>query len=294
MDPTEAGDCRCTPFDTLRIATYNPYSLTWPCGVGGLQRDTSEMHVSAAEPEEMGDEDISDSQWQNKTTMAEMGMPLETNVKVNENVIQNQTVRPAEGGYSTQDYRSESMTFEIIPGATPAGSEADCHPNGLDDCQRPAAGQPARKIVQIDSDGSDKDTESEMINISELSTLNANAVPWIPAGKGQAMQSPTDCEVDKDKWVKVEEVDKRHRGAQEGCTKKLRQEVSMLTGIPFPAGHFQHLEHLVAAIRLMRTETCGGGVYRESMFHCWVLFTDNNDHRNSTRGGGVQWAGIRQ
>ena len=210
------------------------------------------MHVSAAGPEEMGDEDTSDSQWQNKTTMAEMGMPLETNVKVNENVTQNQAVRPAEGGYSTQDYRSESMTFEIIPGATPAGSEADCHPNGLDDCQRPAAGQPARKIVQIDSDGSDKDTESEMINISELSTLNANAVPWIPAGKGQAMQSPTDCEVDKDKGPKVEEVDKRHRGAQEGCTKKLRQEVSMLTGIPFPAGHFQHLEHLVAAIRLMR------------------------------------------
>ena len=35
--------------------------LTWPCGVGGLQRDMSEMHVSAAEPEEMGDGDISDS-----------------------------------------------------------------------------------------------------------------------------------------------------------------------------------------------------------------------------------------
>ena len=61
----------------------------------------------------------------------------------------------------------------------------------------------------------------------------------------------TDCEVDKDKWVKVEEVDKRHREAQEGCTKKLRQEISMLTGIPFPTGHFQRLEHLVAAIRLM-------------------------------------------
>ena len=61
----------------------------------------------------------------------------------------------------------------------------------------------------------------------------------------------TDCEVDKDKWVKVEELDKRYQEAREGCTKKLRQEVSMLTGIPFPTGHFQRLEHLVAAIRLM-------------------------------------------
>ena len=51
----------CTPLDTLHIATYNPYSLTWPCGVGGLQHDMSEVPVSAAEPEGVGDEDISDS-----------------------------------------------------------------------------------------------------------------------------------------------------------------------------------------------------------------------------------------
>ena len=37
----------------------------------------------------------------------------------------------------------------------------------------------------------------------------------------------------------------------EGCTKKLRQEVSTLSGIPFPTGHFQCLEQLVAAVRLM-------------------------------------------
>ena len=59
--------------------------------------------------------------------------------------------------------------------------------------------------------------------------------------------------MDKDKWVKGEELYKRYREAREGCTKKLRQEVSMLhvTRIPFPTGHFQRLEHLVAAIRLM-------------------------------------------
>ena len=34
--------------------------IGWPCGVGGLQHGTSEMHVSAAEPEGMGDGDISD------------------------------------------------------------------------------------------------------------------------------------------------------------------------------------------------------------------------------------------
>ena len=39
--------------------------------------------------------------------------------------------------------------------------------------------------------------------------------------------------------------------AREGCTKKLRQEVSKLTGIPFSTGYFQCLERLVAAIRLM-------------------------------------------
>ena len=39
--------------------------------------------------------------------------------------------------------------------------------------------------------------------------------------------------------------------AREGCTSKLRQEVSKLTGIPFSTGYFQRLEHLVAATRLM-------------------------------------------
>ena len=39
--------------------------------------------------------------------------------------------------------------------------------------------------------------------------------------------------------------------AREGCTKRLRQEVSKLTGIPFSTGYFQYLEHMVAAIRLM-------------------------------------------
>lgn len=37
----------------------------------------------------------------------------------------------------------------------------------------------------------------------------------------------------------------------EGCTKKFRHEVSTLAKIPFPAGYFQRLENLVAAIRLM-------------------------------------------
>ena len=58
------------------------------------------------------------------------------------------------------------------------------------------AGQLARKIVQIDSDDSDKDTENEMVNISELPTLNANAVPWIPVGEGQATQSPIQMNID--------------------------------------------------------------------------------------------------
>ena len=39
--------------------------------------------------------------------------------------------------------------------------------------------------------------------------------------------------------------------AIEGCTKRLRQEVSTLTGMPFPTGHFRCLEQLVAAVRLM-------------------------------------------
>ena len=63
--------------------------------------------------------------------------------------------------------------------------------------------------------------------------------------------APTDCEVDKDKWVKAGELYKRDREAREGCTKELRQEVSMLARIPFPTSYFQRLEHLVAAIRLM-------------------------------------------
>ena len=60
-----------------------------------------------------------------------------------------------------------------------------------------------------------------------------------------------DCKVGRYKWVKVDELYKRYTEAGEGCTEKLRQEVSRLTKIPFPTGHFQRLEHLVAAIRLM-------------------------------------------
>ena len=63
------------------------------------------------------------------------------------------------------------MAFEPIPVVSPVGSEGNCYPNGNNnDCQRPAAGQTARTIVQIDSDDSDKDTKNEMVNISELPT----------------------------------------------------------------------------------------------------------------------------
>ena len=99
--------------------------------------------------------------------MAEIGMALETSMTANKSVNQNSTVQPAESGYPTQDCRSSRTAFETIPVVSPVGSEANCHPNGNHgDYQRPAAGQLARKIVQIDSEDSDKDTENEMVNIS--------------------------------------------------------------------------------------------------------------------------------
>ena len=86
--------------------------------------------------------------WQNNTTMAEIGMPLETNMTANKSVNKNSSVQPAESDYPTQDCRSSCMAFETIPVVSPVGSEANCHPNGNPyGCQRPAAGQLARKIV---------------------------------------------------------------------------------------------------------------------------------------------------
>ena len=79
---------------------------------------------------------------------------------LHESINKNSSVQPAEGGYPTQDCRGSSMAFETIPVVSPVGSEANCHPNGNpDDCRRPAAGQLARKIVQIEKDDSDKKTQ---------------------------------------------------------------------------------------------------------------------------------------
>ena len=83
---------------------------------------------------------------------------------LHESINENSAVQPAKSGCPTQDCRSSSVAFEAMPVVSPLGGEANCHPNGNpDDCRRPAAGQLARKIVQIEKDDSDKTQKMKWI-----------------------------------------------------------------------------------------------------------------------------------
>ena len=74
--------------------------------------------------------------------------PVEVVIDDAESVNKSSSVQPVESDYSSQDYRSESMTFEIIPEVSPVS----------------AAGPLARQVVLINNDDSNAKVFTDDVN----------------------------------------------------------------------------------------------------------------------------------